>query len=259
MIDPDFLRRRPAATLAADLCLAAGILRTGLRERWLDAEQFFSVTHDIWRALFLSTPEFPTFGWIEIRHANASDPAGFRRVLGTERVTAALAAWALTDLPSARESPRHARFVLAALLSVARNEWLWVAGDLQIVANELSAYLAITREDSATLAGAWRSLIRRGRALGRLERLLRTRPLAEWRARVTQTQLSRGELLWQDRAGWCITTAACNRLPGVKVPVLKLQSNDEPVQFLATSTVPIRGMVEGPLAELIAEILTDFE
>lgn len=258
MTDPGFLERRPPSTLAADLCLAAVLLRTGLQEKWIDADRFFSVTHDIWRALFLSTPDAPESGWIEIRHANASDRAGFRRALGTEQVAAALAAWALTDLPQASAGPRHARFVLAALLSVARNEWLWTGGDLRVVASELATYLQLTGEDRDKLAQAWHSLIRRGRALGRIERLLRTRPLLEWRAHVSQKQLARGELLWQENAGWCLATEACRRIEGVNVPVLKLQGEDAPRNFRATLTVPVRDLATDDLAPLIAEIAADF-
>lgn len=258
MADPGFLERRPPVTLAADLCLAAILLRTGLQEQWIDADRFFSVTHDIWRALFLSTPDATGSGWIELRHANASDRAGFRRALGTEQVAAALAAWALTDLPRASADPRHARFVLAALLSVARNEWLWTGGDLRIVASELATYVQATGEDRDRLAQAWHSLIRRGRALGRLERLLRTRPLREWRARVTQKQLARGELLWQENAGWCIATEACRRVEGANVPVLKLQGEDAPKNFRATLTVPVRDLATDDLAPLVAEIAADF-
>jgi hypothetical protein len=258
MSDPEFLQRRPPATLAADICLAAALLRTGLHEQWIDADRFFSVTHDIWRALFLSTPGEPSSGAIEIRHRNDPDPEDFRRVLGAEQVTAALAAWALTDLPPASTDPRHARFVLAALLSVARTEWLWAGGDLGVVARELGVFLKISGEDRERVAQAWRTLTRRGRALGRLEQVLRAEPLAAWRARVTQRELARGELLWQDRAGWCITTAACQRVDGVNVSVLKLHGDDAPTNFRAAMTVPIRDLVPLELAVPIAEIIADF-
>lgn len=258
MTDPEFLQRRPTSTLAADLCLAAALLRTGLREQWIDADRFFSVTHDIWRALFLSTPGAPGSGAIELRHRHAPDPAGFRRVLGAEHVTAALAAWALTDLPPASAGPRHARFVLSALLSVARTEWLWVGGDLGVVARELGNFLRISGEDRERVAQAWQTLTRRGRALGRLEQVLRAQPLATWRARVIQRELACGELLWQDGAGWCITTEACRRVDGVNVPVLKLQGDNATINFRAAYTVPIRDLIPPELAAPIAEIVADF-
>lgn len=259
MTDPEFLQRRPPATLAADICLAAALLRTGLHQQWIDAERFFTVTHDIWRALFLSTPASPGSGAIELRHRDAPDRAAFRRALGGAHVTAALAAWALTDLPAASAGPRHARFMLAALLSVARTEWLWAGGDLEGVARELGAFLTISGEDRQRVAQAWRTLTRRGHALGCLERYLRAQPLATWRARVTQRELACGELLWQDQAGWGITTAACQRVGDVKVPVLKLHGDSvAPTNFAAAWTVPIRDLIPADLAGPIAEILADF-
>lgn len=206
-----------------------------------------------------SAPGTPGSGAIEIRYRDAPDRAAFRRALGAEQVTAALAAWALTDLPPASAGPRHARFVLAALLSVARTEWLWAGGDVDVVARELGAFLKISGEDRQRVAQAWRTLTRRGQALGRLEKHLRTQPLATWRARVTQRELACGELLWQDQAGWGITTAACLRVGDVNVPVLKLHGDAvTPTNFRATWTVPIRELVPADLAAPIAEILADF-
>ncbi len=248
LTDPSLLEHRPASTLAGDLKLATVLLRTGLREGWMDAESFFSVTHEIWRALFFTSAQDRTRGWIELRHANAEDPATFRRGFMSSSLTAALAAWSLTNPVGGQTGYRRARFILAAHLSVARLEWLWAGERQEEVSRELAWYLnstgELSNESIAALERAWRDFILRGRALGLLERALQRQPLAKLRGRVTQQRLERGELLWQGKGGWCVATEARARKDGVKVPVLQLQRGDKTVNFSALYTLPVRDVVD---------------
>lgn len=138
-----FLSERRPELLAVDLKVAAVLLRTGLREGWIDSASFFRTTHRIWTALFFAGSPALNQGWLEYRLHQADDSAAFVSSLRSPELSAALLGWALAVAP-AESSSVSARFHLAVALAVARLPWLWDPGDDSTVAKELEVLIAHT-------------------------------------------------------------------------------------------------------------------
>ena len=243
-----FLAERRPELLAADLKVAAVLLRTGLREGWLGAHEFFQATHRIWASLFFSGSPDANLGWLEYRLRHAEDMTAFIAAVRSPELAAALLGWAFAVVPE-EASPTSARFHLAVALAVARLPWLWDTGDETAVAKELEILLAHTgvleASSAAPVRAAWERMLRRGHALLRFEEAAKAVPLAELRARIRAPELLAGDLLWQGTAGYCVVTKATPRAVGQKVPVLKLQNNQsEESHFIAQYTIPIRSLLE---------------
>ena len=244
----EFLAERRPELLAADLKVAAVLLRTGLREGWIDANEFFRVTHRIWMALFFCGSPQAEQGWLEYRLRTSGDPSAFGEAIRSPELAAALLGWALAAAPDV-SSPESARFHLAAALAVARLPWLWDAGDESAVGRELEVLLAHTgtsdgRNDVARIRAAWERMLRRGHALLRLEEAVRNITMRELRSRIRCADLHAGKLLWQGAAGYCVVTKRTPRVEGKKVPVLRLQGSPEESHFAAPFTVPILALLD---------------
>src|SRR5262249_15713812 len=118
-----FLEQRAPELLAADLKIAAILLRAGLQEGWISQADFFACTHRIWSSLFFSADDEATIGWLERRYRSADSPTGFAARLASVELLAALTAWAMA-MPADMRPPAHVRFALSCVLSVARLPWL---------------------------------------------------------------------------------------------------------------------------------------
>ncbi len=247
MTTEQFLAERRPDLLAADLKVAAVLLRTGLREGWLGAHEFFQATHRIWASLFFSGSPDANQGWLEYRLRHAEDTTAFITAVRSPELAAALLGWAFAVVPK-EASPTSARFHLAVALAVARLPWLWDTGDETAVARELEILLAHTGVPDASSAApvrvAWEQMLRRGHALLRLEEAAKAVPLGALRARIQAPELLAGDLLWQGSAGYCVVIKATPRAVGQVVPVLKLQNQSEESHFMAQYTIPIGSLLE---------------
>src|SRR5262249_50567927 len=137
--------------LAADLKIAAILLRAGLQEGWISQADFFACTHRIWSSLFFSADDEATIGWLERRYRSADSPTDFAARLASVELLAALTAWAMA-MPADMRTPAHVRFALSCVLSVARLPWLWDVGDRE----ELSTQLARVFAHTSNLGGSYK-------------------------------------------------------------------------------------------------------
>ena len=241
-----FLSGRRPDLLAADLKIAAVLLRTGLREGWVDDASFFRTTHRIWTALFFAGSPEVNRGWLEYRLHQADDSAAFVSALRSPELSAALLGWAFAVTPAA-STAASACFHLVVALAVARLPWLWDAGDDAAVAKELElliAHTGLSGVTASTVRAAWERTLRRGHALLRLEEAAKGIPLPTLRSRIRAAELVEGELLWQGTAGYCVVTRFTPRAKGQKAPVLRLQNRSEESQFAAPFTMPIKSLLD---------------
>ena len=256
MTTEQFLAERRPELLAADLKVAAVLLRTGLREGWLGAHEFFQATHRIWASLFFSGSPDANQGWLEYRLRHAEDTEAFVAAVRSPELTAALLGWAFAVV-SEEASPTSARFHLALCLAVARLPWLWDTGDDTAVARELEILLAHTgvpdASSAAPVRGAWERMLRRGHALLRLEAAAKAVPFGDLCARIQAPGLLAGDLLWQGAAGYCVVTKATPRNEKQWVPVLKLQTRREEACFQAALTMPLASLLEEAVIPLSPE------
>jgi HKD family nuclease len=277
MTNEDFLAHRPPELLAADLKIAAVLLRTGLKEGWIDGPNFFEATRLVWSSLFFSSDGNIGEGWLERRQRESEDPDGFILRMASPELSAAIAAWAMA-VPLGRVFPEHAAHALAQVLAIARLPWLWRGGETERIGEELGRILLNTEEtlSKTKLKGiekTWLRLIRRGEALRVLEETLSGHLPAVLRDQILQDHVSCGELLWQGRSGYCVALEDCHRSQINKIQVLKLQGMKKESAFQSEYLIPLRSLLDtnvlpdtdrlGPEArrailELIEEIARPF-
>jgi len=248
MTNEDFLAHRPPELLAADLKIAAVLLRTGLKEGWIDGSDFFEATRLVWSSLFFSSDANLGEGWLERRQRESGDSDGFIFRMASPELSAAIAAWAMA-VPSGRVIPEHAAHALAQVLAVARLPWLWRGGAAERIGEELGRILLNTEEtlSKTKLKGiekTWLSLIRRGEALRALEETLRDQVPAVLRDRILQDHVSCGELLWQGTSGYCVALEDCHRSQSKNVQVLKLQGMKKESAFQPEYLIPLRSLLD---------------
>lgn len=254
MTSENFVAGRSPEFLAADLKIAAVLLRTGLAEGWITKADFFETTRKIWSWLFFSSPGTPSQGWLERRYREAEDPEEFVAKMASPELSAALAAWSMAARPEG-DSPEYASHALAQVLAVARLPWLWRGGERGRISDELEHLLAntvgeLSDEDLKHNEESWVRLIRRGEALRALEEVLGGHSPAEIRSRIQENHVSRGELLWQGNSGYCVALRPCQRSSQDKVPVLCLQGMRNKTDFLSAFLIPLRSLlVSGVLPE----------
>ena len=248
LAEVEFLSERPPELLAADLKVAAVLFRAGLAEAWISEQEFFNATLAIWLPLFFNAEGEESTGWLEQRYLTAPKQQEFAEAIRSVELAAALGCWALAT-PVKGNSPEHARFDLASALGVAHLPWLWQTGGNERVAKEIAEVFALTSRsddiDVKVIERRWLTLIRRGYALGLMERAAVEVGFAVLRSRIAQTNITAGELLWQGTAGFCVTTSNCVRRSGTTdtVEVLALQQG-KAKKFRVGFLVPVMGLLE---------------
>ena len=248
MAEESFLAKRPPELLAADLKIAAVLLRTGLRKGWIDGPEFFDATRLVWSSLFFSSEGNPGQGWLERRQREDYYPDEFIARMASADLSAAMAAWALA-VPSTKALPEQAGHALSQVLAVARLPWLWKFGGNKQISEELVDILLNTEENFSSIEidaieKAWLHLIRKGEAFSQLEMILKDQSPVHIRDRVAQDQISRGELLWQGNSGYCVALEDCQRSERKNISVLKLQGSKKDVQFESTYLIPLRSLLD---------------
>jgi hypothetical protein len=249
MMSEDFLSRRPPELLAADLKIAAILLRVALRESWISEGDFYDATRSIWSSLFFTTPGKPTQGWLEHRYWEAESPEDFATKMASPELSAALAAWAMAVV-SQKTDPSSERvgFALAQVIAVARLPWLWRGGEPEKISQELSLILVNTGNLKPKVwkwtESMWVRLIRRGQAMRALEEALARQTPLSISQKIRQRHISRGELLWQGVSGYCVALSSCDRSELNPVSVLRLQGSKTESKFRPDFLIPLRALLD---------------
>ena len=219
-----YLEARPLDFLRSDLMMMSVILRFGHARGWLSNEAFFAFTHAVWAHLFLTSSNDAQMDWLEWRRSKTNDPAAFTAAMASPQLSAALIAWTLIGL-DAPPSIERARFVLARALSAARLPELWFGGSSEDIARELADVLSASQEpmDLRRLVSMWQDVLAQGAALRSLGELLEILGLDKARRTIDSSSIDAGELLWQGRAGYCITLEPGSRGATSTIKTLKLQ------------------------------------
>lgn len=239
-----YLEFRPPDFLRSDLMMMSVILRFGYGRGWLSHEAFFAFTHAVWGKLFLSSARNPQQGWLEWRRDSAPDATAFAEAIQSPQLSASMLAWSLIGI-EAQHSVVRGRFLLARALSVARLPELWFSGGVEEIAKELADILRAGKVsiDGERVVALWREPLAQGIALRALDELLEILGLDEARRVVDAPSVRAGELLWQGKAGFCITLAQGSRLSLEPISTLKIQIGGTGA-FRGQLTLPIRQMLE---------------
>jgi hypothetical protein len=248
---PEYCSNRQPGELRLDLSLTAVLLGTGLREQWIDRQDYFDTTQKIWGSLFLNGGPAAPKGWV---HERASDPntgAAFSRDLKHPMLSASLIGWALT-MPRSMRTQEAARFQFTVALAVARNEWLWWGGDPEEIAIGLQTFmrgagpLDISSQD---LQDAWLEIVQRGRAFAELEQAMNQVRHGPLLAEMKCSRVEIGDLLWQGKSGYCVALRGADRRGAWDVSVHWIQNPQSISNVAPNATIPVQAVLdEGLLA-----------
>ena len=247
LVEPDFLSERRPELLGADLKVVAVLLRAGLADEWLTAQDFFNATFRVWLPLFFAAISNENTGWLEQRFLTAPNQKEFAEEIRSTELAAALGCWALS-MPTKTTCPEHVLFDLASTLSISRLPWLWQTGGNKNLTDEITAVFKYTSRgniDWCDIRQRWITLVRRGYALNVLMKAISSLNATEVRSRIQQASIEAGELLWQgSKIGVCVAKQACNREIEQNCDVLILQKGNLIKKFSGPFLIPLSGLLE---------------
>ncbi|PIF20240.1 MULTISPECIES: hypothetical protein [unclassified Acidovorax] len=240
-----FYLQRSASFVSADLQLASILLATGRREGWITPQEMADLTAEIWGAMFLQH-DTTHGGWLAIRER--ADPQYVSELLSPS-LSAALLGWAFRAQDCG--GTLATRLQLIAALAAARHPKVWWGGTPGEVAQELSLYLEATRRreqqteaDIVRAEQLWQEMMVFGEALAALQREISQEDWRVLRDNLESRFLVAGDLLWQNRAGWCINLATAKREDKTPLRVLWLNDPLNRSDIVAGSAVPLRCVLE---------------
>ena len=255
---PEFIATRPPSKLGSDLAIAAVLLVSGHAEGWLTDDDFVDLTYRMWSFLFFDDGSDakslrPAAGALERRYGSSSEQVSFAESLRSTRLAASLATWCFS-CPTEIDGDEAARFRLASRLAVARLPWIWGLDDLAGVEAELVAIAERTSWLSGidgnlqdSISSAWNSMLEQGRALSRLEHVLRNHDLAFLRASIDAPRVEAGSLLWQGpRIGFCVLSETADRTKTgtSSVPVLSLRATHREPKIQPSYLLPFDEIIK---------------
>ena len=245
-----YLEGRPPESLSPDIELAAVMLLIALHENWITIDDFFETTHRIWSKLFFTSEVNKTVGWIEHRHKTADVPEEFIDRMATVKLSVNLAIWVIKFLFDFSTIDK-ARFSLSCIISVARLPRLWKCGSPAEIAHELEKdslqKLYFRKPDTKTLDNFrkyWLLLIRMGKSIEKLENEIGDRKLVDFKGLIDQNYVSRGELLWQGKLGFCFAAKECKRSQKDFAHVISLHDVSKETKISPEFLMPVRALIK---------------
>lgn len=246
MSGQEYLHNRLPARMAADVKIAALLLRSGLLEGWITTDGFFKFTHKVWLPFFFTSEMDQDKGWIEYR-IYQGEKDNFIKSFSSPAMSAALIVWSATA-ESAKDSFEYNRFSLACVLSAARMPWLWQGGSTEDIAKEVALLLKSGKHrmndtDSIwdSIEKHWLTMMRRGKALSVAERFLKQIEPSDTKDNIKQINIQAGELLWQKQL--CVSKDSFTRLPSKNIKVVSLQKLDE-LSFKSDYVIPLQALLK---------------
>ena len=247
----DYLKERPLQQLMADLSIISLLLRSGLKEGWIDHSDFLLFTHNVWSKLFFSSEAKLNsnglqVGWLEYRYNTCTDKAEFIEQLTDTRLSTAMIAWALA-LNEPTGKSEEALFIISCGISIAKFPWLWICSNPENLAEELQKELIHTGELGPGDEQKWEllceqreNLIKWGFALRKIDKVLTDIAPGEVKDKISRRHVKKGELLWQGKGiGLCIAGQDCDRMQDGKITVHCLQYEKQMASFSANYLIPL--------------------
>jgi HKD family nuclease len=247
----DVIENRPIKMLFDDLKVASIILRMGLKEHWISEEEYFDATYILWTELFFSSEKDKNHGYIDIKMQN--EDVDIEELLSPE-LSATMLAWLFAVEPS--NSLKYIRLVLSAILVHAKYNWIFMGSDkAEEINKELNKALgAIGGEEiiQKTIQGhekLWKLILKTGDAFFELIEKLNNYQIKDFKDLIPDTDVEKGDLLWQGNDGFYIVKSKYKRIKNNKncakrADVTSINSKKEDKKFCVDFTVPIQGLFE---------------
>ena len=248
----DYLKERHLPQLMSDLAIISLLLRSGLKENWIDHSDFLLFTHKVWSKLFFSSEaklksNGLQVGWLEYRYNTCTNKEKFIEQLADTKLSTAMTSWALA-LNEPTGKSEEALFIISCGISIAKFPWLWIGRNPEILAKELQKELIHAGELEPGDEQKWESLcvqrenlIKWGFALRELEKVLIGIIPGEVKDNIIRKNIRKGELLWQGKAiGYCIAGQDCDRNKiNENIIVHCLQYERQKANFRAPYIIPL--------------------
>lgn len=222
-------------------------------EKWINEDEFFDMTHQIWVPLFFSTGSMTKnsdVGWIEYRARSEEDLTDFISKMRSAELSASIIAWVL-GLQERHDTLEKIRLYLSCILLVARLPWLWHGDENEQIAKELKPMLELTTNGEREfdliewekLNSKWKLITRIGESFRQFELAIKNYQPSDIRHSVKVEEVKKGEILWQGSSGLCILLKDCHRSIQKYATVYKLQGMPEEKDFSPGFIIPMRALL----------------
>lgn len=251
--DPSFLQERSPQQLGVDLGVASILFRTGLSENWLEYDDFFKLTHQIWATIFFCAESKPgtmdvARGWLEYRYESAVDKERFAHEMSSVHLAVSLMAWALAIRVSTN-SAEESFFNVSVVAAIARFPWIWRGAKKPEFESAVLVSLShsnVLSDKNPTVRGQIHErlcdLISSGETTRKIEERLAAIAPQQIRTLIQQDRIERGAVLWQGTKGLCVTAEPCRRSESGNVSVYCLQNQDA-VLFKKGYLIPLEELL----------------
>ncbi|MFT6908088.1 MAG: hypothetical protein ACJAS1_004776 [Oleiphilaceae bacterium] len=248
----DFVLVRELELLSRDLQLLAILLRKLYSMGWIEEAEFFHLTHKAWSQLFFSTKDDISKGAIQIRFEASPEPHKFIEQFVTPSLVAALYGW-FSALPVSVTDVYAYRFILSQLMAMGRCPWLWNLNNenQQQVMKQLdriwmdspcpSQHTTLLDDQMSQFLTLVESLSKQGLAMTSFENEMASHDLTFIRDTINTPRVKRGDIIWQGKAGLCVTLEDNQNMH--QLDVLSLQRPEKKATFRADMIIPIKSVL----------------
>lgn len=243
----DIIENRPIQMLLDDLKVASIILRMGLNEHWISKEEYFDATYILWTELFFSSEKDENRGYIDIKMD--SEDVNIEELRSPE-LSAAMLAWLFAIEPST--SLKYIRLILSAILVYAKYNWILIGSDkIEEINEELNKVLGalggkeIVQKTIHNHDKLWKLILKTGDAFSELIDKLDTYKIKDFKELIPDTNVTKGELLWQGNDGFYIVKSnyrriKSNRNCAKRAEVTSVNSKKADKKYCVDFTIPIQ-------------------
>jgi HKD family nuclease len=264
LTSPTFATIRRPEKIGDDLAFVAAVMASALANGHLILTAYSAATETILQSLFFGQSGAATGAVLARAKALASDEKdAFIADFSSARLSAALMLWISPIVRS--ESPEGAWFRLCAAQLQDLAPWLFHAAPAEAIYGEIVTLVAkaTPNEDPQGVVEDWLRVVRYGNALKCFADALKSKPIAEWLARVTTDWVDAGTILWQSGT-FAVATKPCARKTKAKAEVRVLGKVGVTV-FMGNFLLPVRELIEecqadlpNGVAETILALVDDF-
>ena len=222
----EFLDGRPPERLGLDIAATALLLRKGLNDQILSAEDFAEVSEKLWAALFFDTKGHPSLLKKLSERQGDTGHEGLQEAIASPKLSAALTLWCLPNWGGG--DPETVKFRFSAMLLATRFPWLVRGGKTEEVQAELRRLSRSLNIDAGfdALNAAWVQWLRAGTAFAGFEESAQKSTAKELAKKIESEEIRAGGLLWQ--AGeFCVSKKVYKREARVHAIVHPLNGGTE--------------------------------
>lgn len=247
LTDEDIITNRPLRLLLDDLKVSSIILRLGLTHNWITQEDYFDVTYTLWTEFFFSCELDENKGYLDLKLDQ--EDIDIEELYSAE-LSASMLTWIFAVVPS--NDLNYIRLLMSAILVQAKYSWVFYGDEYEKINAEVDKALVAFKPEDIDYAlnehnHFWKFIVNTGNAFAELIHKIYNKKISDYKDRLQNKEIPKGELLWKDNANFYIVNSTYQRKPNKQgkyrayaTPLTKLT---EETSFLADFTVPISDLL----------------